>query len=503
MPEHLRALVVILGLASVVFFFAKKPACAMAMQPEDFSRRRNLWFAITLTAFLAHNFWIYIVVSGTLLLIALPRERNPLAMYFFILFAVPPISAEITGLGVIRFFFEIGYLRLLALAVLLPAYLLLRIQHDTVAFGRVLSDKFVAGYLILNFALHLWADTFTNSLRVGVFYAFIDVFLPYYVASRSLKNLQHFRDALMAFVVASLILSAVGAFEFARHWLLYRPLENVFGIHWGYGNYLARAEVLRAQASTGQPIPLGYVIAVATCFYLFLSRSVLNRSLWGLGMLLLGAGLVVPFSRGPWLGAGVMLLAFVATGFAAGRRLATVGVLALIAVPAFLATSSGSDFLNLLPFVGYIDAANVSYRQRLLEIGVRVVLQRPLFGAFDFIYSPSMQELKQGEGIIDIVNTYLGVALSSGLIGLSLFVSVFVASAVGVFKGMKIHTDQQSEVHLLGQALLAALLGILVIIFTVSSITVIPVVYWSVAGLGVAYMRLRSALTAEIANPGP
>jgi len=62
--------------------------------------------------------------------------------------------------------------------------------------------------------------------------------------------------------------------------------------------------------------------------------------------------------------------------------------------------------------------------------------------------------------------------------------------------------DRSGEPYLLGQALLATLLGILVIIFTVSSITLIPVIYWSVAGLGVAYARMVAlARAAEPANP--
>lgn len=38
--------------------------------------------------------------------------------------------------------------------------------------------------------------------------------------------------------------------------------------------------------------------------------------------------------------------------------------------------------------------------------------------------------------------------------------------------------------------LLATLLGILITIFTVSSITFIPVVYWSLAGVAVAYVQM-------------
>lgn len=37
----------------------------------------------------------------------------------------------------------------------------------------------------------------------GAFCLFIDVFLPYFVISRSLKDLQNFRDAILSLVLAS------------------------------------------------------------------------------------------------------------------------------------------------------------------------------------------------------------------------------------------------------------------------------------------------------------
>ena len=503
MPEHLRALVVILVLATAVFVFAKAPACALASTRGDFERRRNLWFGITLVAFLAHDFWIYIIVTAVLLLFTLPREPNKLAMFFFLLFAVPAISAEITGLGIIAHFFTIDYIRLLALTVLLPAFLSLRTQPDVERFGRTLPDKLIAGYIVLNFLLMLTASTFTNTLRSGVFYPFMDVFLPYYVASRSLKNLQGFRDALMGFAVAALVLSAIAAFEFARHWLLYSSLDDVLGVQWGYGNYLERGQgSLRALGSVGQPIPLGYVMAVAAGFFLYLRKSVPNTIAWGLGLLLLIVGLIASVSRGPWVGAAAMLLVFIATSPFAGRRLVQLGLLGILIFPVLLVTPAGEKIIDYLPFVGTVEAENVTYRQRLLENSIQVILQNPFFGASDFIYSPAMQELKQGQGIIDIVNTYLGIGLGSGLVGLSLFSGFFVAVAVGIFKGMRNLADRNSELYLLGQVLFSTLLGILVIIFTVSSISVIPVIYWSVAGLGVAYARMLALAKAPEKSTG-
>jgi len=497
MPEHLRALLVILALATAIFALAKNPACAMAFTSEDFKRRRNLWYGVTCAAFLAHNFWLYIVATTILLLVTVPREKNKIALFFFILFAVPTTAAEISGMGIINHFFAINYPRLLSLTILLPAYLYLREQPDTDAYGSLLPDKLIGGYLALMCVLIFLASTFTHALRAGIFYAFLDVFLPYYVASRSLKNLQAFREAIMAFVIAALILSIVGVFEYAKYWLLYSSLETALGVESGYGNYLQRGDgILRAQASTGHAIPLGFVIAVAIGLYLFLRKSIPNSGIWALGMVLLIAGLLSPVSRGPWVGAAAIVFIFTLTSRSPGKMLAKLGGLLAVFVPVLLFTSGGQKFIDLLPFVGTTSTETVGYRQLLIDIAISVILQNPFFGAFDYMLSPEMQQMKQGQGIIDIVNSYISITLSSGLVGLSLFCGFFITVAAGIFNAMRKLEGADEETRILGQALLATLIGILLIIFTTSSITIIPVVYWSIAGLGVGFARM-AALSAK------
>jgi hypothetical protein len=502
MAEHLRALVVILGLATVVFVCAKAPACALATAPGDFERRRNLWFGITLAAFLAHNFWIYIIAAAALLLIAVPREPNKLAMFFLLMFAVPAISDQIPGPGTINYIFTIHYYRLLALVVLLPAFLSLQRQPGGERFGRTMPDKLLAAYLILHFVLILKSNTLTNSLRFGVFYAFIDTFLPYYVASRALKNLQGFRDALMAFVVAALVLSATGAFEAAKAWLLYSALEHALDVPSNLGNYLLREDALRAVATVGHPLGLGYVIAVAFGCFLYLGRSVANPIAWGLGLVLLLVGLMSPLSRGPLVGAAAIVMAFAATGQPPISSLAKLGFLGLVGFSVLMATPAGEPILDYLMFFGTVDKFNIVYRAKLLQIAIDVIMQDPLLGAYNYYLIPEFQDLKQGHGLIDIVNTYVGVGLASGLVGVSIFSGFFIAVAVGTLKSMSKLINRNDELFLLGRALLATLLGILVMIFTISNVMLVPMIYWSVAGLCVGYARMLALAKApETARP--
>ena len=495
MPEHLRALMIVLLAATAVFAVVRGPACDLAMTGGDFRRRRNTWLAVTLAAFLEHNFWVLVIAAAVVLRWAERRESNTMALFYFLLFAVPAIGSEITGLGIIKHFFHINWPRLLALVILLPAWLALRRQPETPRFGSLAADRFLFGFLFIALALQLTIDTLTNTLRF-TFYAFIDVFLPYYVASRSLRDIAGLREALMAFVVAAMLMVPVAAFEFAKGWLLYGKLNEVLGVAGsGVGSYLLRDDFLRAMASVQHPIVLGYVMAVAIGLHLFLRRSIPSQLVWVAGLAALVVGLVAPVSRGPWLGAVVVIFVFIGSGARASANLFKLGMIGLVALPALLMSPLGEKVIRFLPFVGEVENENVDYRQRLIQVAIQVIAENPWFGAFDFVYSPAVQELKQGQGIIDIVNSYVAIGLSNGLVGLSMFILFFAFALRGVLVGMWRQQEKEGELHLLGQALLASMAGILFMIFTVSGISVIPTVYWSLGGICVAYAAVAAQTT--------
>lgn len=500
MPEYIRSLIVILVLATAVFSLARKSASAIST-PANFTLRRNIWFALTLAAFLAGNFWLYLAFATLVLLYAKRRESNPVALYFFILFVLPVAEVSIPGMGLVNYFFDLSHQRILSFLILLPAFVFLRKQSDTLPFGKTGPDKVLTVYLLLLCILFFRQGTVTlitgivtnqtpmNSTR-QVFYLFIDVFLPYYVISRSFQNMQTFRDAILSISLAIMVLAPLAAFEFAKGWLLYSSVNASLDLNGNMTSYLGRDDMLRALATAGQPIALGYLMTVGIGFYLFIQTSIKQLFLRRLGMALLVVGLIAPLSRGPWIGAVVLLVAFIVTGRHPARRLASLGLAAMLAFFVASILPGGERAINLLPFIGTTEQGNIDYRDQLITNSMIVIQRNPLFGSINYLGAPELEAMRQGQGIIDIVNSYIGIALEFGFVGLGLFVAFFILTLHGISRAMRLIPDKDSEEYLLGRVLLAIIPSIMLMIVTVSSITVIPIVYWLVAALGVAYAQM-------------
>ena len=200
----------------------------------------------------------------------------------------------------------------------------------------------------------------------------------------------------------------------------------------------------------------------------------------------------------------VVLLVVLVTGPDKFKRSFKVFLIVLPVIAVLSFTEFGRRLFELLPFIGNADTDSIDYRRRLFDSSMLVISQNPWFGSFDYLVNPVMQEMIQGDGIIDVVNSFLGVALTFGIVGLCLFCGVFAAAGWGVWVSMG-HTEPDSEINLLGRSLLATLAGVMVIIVTLSSIGVVPWVYWTLAGLCVGYAQLAPeprALPAQAAVSG-
>lgn len=493
MPEHFRALIVILAAAIPVFALSREPTGLLGVSDHDFRRYRNLWLAITLTAFLAHNFWVYCFACALIVMTCRSPTTHVAALYLLLLCAVPPFRMMIPGFGPIENIIEIDHVRVLNASLLFPAFLRLRLQRRESSGLPKWIDSLVLAYLMWVLTKILLNDSLTGFARSAVG-LLIDVGLPYYVLSRSLRSLGEIRLAAAMLVISGLTIALLSFFEFWRFWLLYESLRPALGVPSGLPMYLTRGDagLLRSNVSLGNSIVVGFVLMVALAMLLMLLTTLKSGWKKAIAFLALIAGFVGSLSRGPWVGASVVLLTFTALAPTLGRKVMNVMLLVGSATAALAFTPLGRAVIPYLPFVGTVETGSIDYREQLFEVSISVLLENRWSGDYWYLNNPVMQQMRQGQGIIDMVNTYLQVALPFGIIGLVLFTAPFILALLGLYKNKRRFGPTSAEYERVSRALFAAILGTLVTIATVSNIGVIATLQWGLLAMTVAFFSVTS-----------
>lgn len=495
MAVSLKALIVVLGLSMIVFAMAKSTALQF-MEKSDFDRRRNIWLILTVTAFLSPNIWIFTLFAAPLLYWGGKRDTHPLAFYLLLINVIPPISREIPTVLVNRLF-DLNILRLLSFCVLIPAAWRIRKSADTGrAKGYQAMDLLLMGYGALQVFLYVSPDpattnniilhsSFTNDLRTA-FLFFVDTYVLYYVASRSCRKRAASLDAIAAYVLSCSIMALTAIFESVKHWLLYADLFARWGGNLMNTAYYVRAGLLRAEASSGQPLALAYLLAVAFGLWLYL-RSRVQRSFGKSGItILLLLGLLVSFSRGPWLAALTIFLAY--STFRARRpsSLFKASIIVLLLGGLVLLSPIGPRIARMLPIPGQKGAdSSLIYREKLLDRSWQLIKAHPVLG--DQVALSEMQDLRQGQGIIDVVNTYLGVTLYYGFTGLGLFVAFQLLPIFRVRRTIRRLLESDPDSVLLGAALSATLVGTIILLAASSLLDAPRCLFFVLVGIADAY----------------
>ncbi len=495
MPEHLKALVVVLGIALPVFAIARGPLTAALIAPEDYSRRRNAWLLITLVLFLAHNYWLYVIGCGALMVWFVRHEHNGAALYAAILFAAPPLKWIVPGFGPIDAIMPIDYYRMLSMFLLLP----IAIRLARAGSQRTSTWHGVDGLVIAFLAWRWLRDAPEQSvINVGreALYAIIDIWLPYYVGSRALDSLKALREFQATLLLFLTVVGAIAIFEFVRSWQLYEGLWQPLGISFpAFSAYQAREGFVRASVTANSPIVLGYMLMVGAGALLYIAPELRPRwRVWLSGAAIVG-GVVVSLSRGPWVGAGVVVIAYFMLQPDVLRRF----VKPALGFTLVLALIAASPLGRFLPFIGSAETGSIDYRTRLLEVCWTVLQQNPLVGDPGFLDNPLMEQMRQGQGLIDMVNSYLQVVMPYGLIGLALYLACFVVTLYQLNRARRTVSRVDPERERIARNLLAIVLGIIVTIATVSSINGIPYIYWSLLGVCVGCTRLLSRTESSAA----
>ena len=479
---NLKALIVVTILAITIFALAK-PICLRFMGESDFARRRNIWLVLTVVAFASPSFWLFVIVATPLLAWGGNKDSNPVAFYLFTMHIIPPtVHLEIPTV-LINHLFELNLYRILSLVVLLPtAWRVIR-SGERLASGTGWVDVFILSFAALQLLSFLPYESITNAGRRG-FLLFIDAVLVYYVVSRICTSRKRIVDAMASFAVICGIFAAIALFESIKGWLLYHELATVWGVP-ARLPYLLRDDILRAAAAVGHSLALGYALAIGLGFWLYLRT--LTQPLRFARFVTIGlcVGLLAAYSRSPWIVAVIIYFAYVSQGPRGGVRFSKALFVASMLTAIVLVSPIGHRVIENLPFVGSVDAANVIYRERLAKASWQLIQQHPWFG--DPFVLQHLQSLRQGEGIIDLVNTYAAVAMFYGLVGLVLFLAPAFIATGGALRAARWSASRDADLSRLGANLVACMLGTLVMMTAGSFGTILEKMYYVLVGLAVGY----------------
>ena len=494
MPEYLRAYIVVFFLSNSIFWLLPKLNISDINRAE-IKQWRNYWLIIATLCFFITNIWLYVFCLMAILGGAIHSKADRLPLFFAISCASPLYYLTIPGFGIINYLISIGYVTILV--VMLLGFNRQQLTRQSYSHYPLL--KTVVLYFVVVSILESRGTSFTHALRLSTT-AFLTILLPFSLISRSVNNTETFKKCFVALTLCLAPLALIGSFESLKYWKLYSPaFVNILGAD-SFQHYGLRGDSLRSSTLFSSPIVFGYMMVIGMGLLLYLKKYTTAKQLWALLFTLFLAALYFTKARGPWLGFAVLMVLYIWSGPNKFGNFTKFSLGSLTALVVLSMTSFGEKLIGMLPFMSSEqshEASTVEYRIRLLEQAAKLFQQNPLFGAANYRETPEMEVMRQGQGIIDVVNSYVDIGLSYGIIGLGIFLLIFAALFITVLKKVRSLPETEGDLINIGRSLYAILGAILFIIFTVSSIDYIPTFYWIFAGLCSAYIRQCDRVLAD------
>ena len=254
-------------------------------------------------------------------------------------------------------------------------------------------------------------------LRQLAYYIFVYA-IPVFLVTRAARNAAEWRVLLTAMAGLGVILAVIVLYEARSNWPLYSPIILQFeevarvAVKW-------RGGVMRAYGPMGEATQMGCVLVICFAAALAARKSFRSAPAYVGIVLIVAIGTLAPQSRGGIIGIAV---AFIANSFyrrgigGIGQIAATASLLSGTYAASTLIGSVGSQIS-----ISLTEAQSGTYRSDLLTRGLEEFWKSPFLGDSFVVVVNRMQDMIQGEGIVDFVNTYLYVALFTGAIGLIAF----------------------------------------------------------------------------------
>jgi len=365
--------------------------------------------------------------------------------------------------------------RIVILAILAKLFL----QTDLPSrFKLILLDKLVIAYFV--------AEIISGAVTTQSLMAFLenrsgavfDMLLPYFAVRLIMINKHQYLMLLKAILIIAAPLAIIGFYQCLTG-------ENPVGFlqeysTWGGGhpyNPMARHGLYRADVTFSHPIMFGLFFAMfgPVCVGLF-SEKKGNKVLCSLGIALMGIGVFSSMSSGPFLAA---LSATIFIAFYRYRRYWKPALVVVILMCGIVEIISNRHFYDVLGDFTF-SSRTAWYRSRLISVALAKGGMSGHwltgFGQVDPGWGPKID----GRDHTDLVNQYLLILCSYGLVGLIPFIAVIVAALKIIFEVLRAAKSDSDT--WLTWCLLGTLLGLLCAFMSVSLFGQPTTVFYMILG---------------------
>lgn len=459
----------------------------------------GVWAGITFIAFFIGNTPILLLSLMLFGFYFAPKQPVHRIAYFFALYPVVPdaITWLVPGPPGVNFLFY-GTPPMFAELGLFVPLLILLIEGKgpdrrklLMTVSKTPVERWVWYYFLLSCVLSVVRMASPAMALRELFVHFLWMF-PFFVISRCIRNMDDFKFVLKAILYGACVVACLGIFERLRHWNPFFNLPRSLTIEPGYLVPLYRGGLLRVQSSLTQAIVFGYYMSMAVGVAWICYANGHRSKIYLLGTV--GVTALASFfavSKGPWLAGIVMIAGLMIFKIKKPKfRNLVVAVLLTGGVVGYMELTSidkGETAASGGAVASDYDAS-VNYRKRLAEAGWITMQENLLFGSPDALSHPAMQSMRQGQGIIDLVNVYVTIGLFKGLVGAALFVMIILSSIYTVYNLIKDEVTPESEpIRDLGALFISSILGSAIMIYSMSELGIVHDYLWALFAFCAAF----------------
>jgi len=258
--------------------------------------------------------------------------------------------------------------------------------------------------------------------------------LPYLAVSRAFARSRTPGDLMLSFVLGGCIVALIATYEAPRHWLLYDTMPQAVGAdpEASSGYVKQRGGLLRGRASFPESTGLSLFLGMEVVALVALRRHIGSRMAFFAALALLASGVFFTLAR---IGYIVVVAGLAACMVHERRWLGLFKMLLGMSVCGALLLALSHVVPTLAASIGTSDdaAGSVDYRSELFSQGMALARENWLSGVSMKELEIRLESLRQGEGIIDLVNQPLTILMRAGVFGAVLYYMILVGVLATLF----------------------------------------------------------------------